>query len=205
MGPCIFIVVLPLDKDLKEKYDVKYVRPDKHIQYSSSLSIEEDLLCSLASIASTDKTGKEIKKLVMFVATFIDKVPQMDRQKKLDNIEALIKGTDAYNRGMIVCTPDTRNVFTINNASDDEAEEDAKKIRAAFKKFAEGFKVPTPYSWLIFSILVQDNKYGSVICYKTCFELAQDCGIKDEREFEAALQFLHRQTGIPHYYKEPSA
>ena len=26
--------------------------------------------------------------------------------------------------------------------------------------------------------------------------------LKDERKFEAALQFLHRQTGIPHYYKE---
>ena len=207
VGPCIFIVVLPLDKDLTEKYEVEYVRPEKHMQYSSHLSMEEDLLCSLATIASTkceDKTGKKIKKLVMFVVTFIDKVPQMERQKKLDNIEALVKGTDAYNQGMIVCTPDARNVFTLNNTSDDEAEEDAKKIRAAFQKFAEGFKVPSPYSWLIFSILVQDNKYGSVMCYKTCFELAQDCGIRDEREFEAALQFLHRQTGIPHYYKEPS-
>ena len=206
VGPCIFIVVLPLDKDLKEKYEVIYVRPETHMQYSSSLSIEEDLLCSLASIASTkneDKTGKAIKKLVMFVATFIDQVPHMDRQKKLDNIEALVKGTDAYNQRMIVCTPDNRNVFTLNNTSDYEAKEDAKKICAAFQKFAEGFKVPTPYSWLVFSILVQDNKYGSVMCYKTCFELAQDCGIKDEREFEAALQFLHRQTGIPHYYKEP--
>ena len=66
--------------------------------HSSSLSMEEDLLCSLASIASTkyeDKTGKEVKQLVMFVATFIDKVPQMDHQKKLDSIEALVKRTDA--------------------------------------------------------------------------------------------------------------
>ena len=208
VGPCIFIVVLPLDKDLKEKYEVKYVRPEKHMEtYSSSLSMEEDLLCSLASIASTkyeDETGNEIKQLVMFVATFIDKVPQTDRQKKLDNIEALVKGTDAYKQGMIVCTLDNQNVFTMNNASDDEAEEDAKKIRAAFQRFAEDFKVPTPYSWLIFSILVQDNKYGSVMYYKTCFELAQDCGIKDTKEFEVALQFLHRQTGILHYYKEPS-
>ena len=208
VGPCVFIIVLPLDKDLKEKYNVKYVRPEKHMEtYSSSLSMEEDLLCSLASIASTKyegKTGKEIKQLVMFVATFIDKVPQMDRQKRLDNIEALVKGTDAYKQSMIVCTLDNRNVFTMNNASDDEAEEDAKKIRAAFQRFAEDFKVPTPYSWLIFSILVQDNKYGSVICYKRCFELAQDCGIKDIKEFEVALQFLHRQTGILHYYKDPS-
>ena len=95
VGPCIFIVVLPLNKDLKEKYEVEYVRPEKHMKtYSSSLSMEEDLLCSLASIASTkyeDETGKKVKKLVMFVATFIDKVPLMERQKKLDNIEALFK------------------------------------------------------------------------------------------------------------------
>ena len=75
VGPCVFIIVLPLDKDLKEKYKVKYVRPKKHMQtYSSSLSMEEDLLCSLATIASTkyeDETGKEVKQLVMFVATFI--------------------------------------------------------------------------------------------------------------------------------------
>ena len=43
--------------------------------------------------------------MVMFVATFIDNVPLRDCQKKLDNIEALVKGTDAYNLGMIVCTP----------------------------------------------------------------------------------------------------
>ena len=60
---------------------------------------------------------------------------------------------------------------------------------------------------MIFGILVQDNEYGndgSVICYKTCFKLAQGCGIKDKREFEAALQFLHRKTGILHYHKQPS-
>ena len=32
VGPCVFIIVLPLDKDLKEKYKVKYVRPKKHMQ-----------------------------------------------------------------------------------------------------------------------------------------------------------------------------
>ena len=208
VGPCIFIVVLPLDKDLKKRYKVDYVRPGKQEYiptYSSSL--QEDLMRSLASIASTKYKNKDERPMVMLVATFIDQVPPKDRQAKLDYIEALIKGTDAYNQGMIVCTPDTRNVFTINNASDDEAEKDATKVRAAFDKIAERFEVPTPWSWLIFSILVQHNKNGNdggVVGYETCFELAQGCGIKDEREFEAALQFLHRKTGILHYYKEPS-
>ena len=220
VGPCIFIVVLPLDKDLKKRYKVDYVKPgnQEHMQtYFSSLTMEEDLMRSLASIVSTkytNKDGKEVKPMVMLVATFIDRISLKDRQAQLDAIEALIKETDAYNQDMIVCTPDTENVFTINNASDDQAEIDARKIRAAFNKTAKKFEVCTPWSWLIFGILVSHNKNGnenneyendgSVICYKTCFELAQDCGIEDEREFEAALQFLHKQTGILHYYKEPS-
>ena len=216
VGPCIFIVVLPLDRDLKQKYEVDYVRPGKqeHMQtYSSSLTMEEDLMRSLASIASTkyrNRYGKEVDPMVMFVATFIDKVPLEVHQTKLESIEALIKGTDAYKQVKIVYVPntsDTQMVFTMNNASDEAAEKDAKKMRAAFEKIAEYFEVPTPSSWLIFSILVQHNEYGNdggVVGYETCLELAKDCGIKNESEFEAALQFLHRQTGILHYYKQPS-
>ena len=211
VGPCIFIVVLRLDKDLNQKYQVDYVRPEnqKHMpNYSASLTMQEDLMRSLASIASTKcKNEEKVKSRVMLVATFIDKVPPNVCKGRLAAIEALIKETDSYKQGMIVCTFDKSNVFTINNASAVEAEKDATKIRAAFEMIAKDFKLSTPWSWLIFSILVQHNEYGndaSVICYETCFKVAQDCGIKKEKDFEAALQFLHRQTGILHYYKEPS-
>ena len=211
VGPCIFIVVLRLDKDLNQEYQVDYVRRgnQKHMpNYSASLTMQEDLMRSLASIASTKcKNEEKVKSRVMLVATFIDKVPPNVRKARLAAIEALIKETDSYTQRMIVCTFDKSNVFIINNASAVEAEKDAANIRAAFEMIARDFKLSTPWSWLIFSILVQHNEYGndaSVICYKTCFELAKGCGIKDEREFEAALQFLHRQTGILHYYKEPS-
>ena len=211
VGPCIFIVVLPLNRDLRKKYKVDYVRPGKQEcmpTYSSSLTMQEDLMRSLASIASTkckNKDGKEVEPMVMFVATFIDEIPPEDLQEKLNEIKALIiKETDAHSRVNIVYVPDTSNtrmVFTMNNASDDAAEKDAKKIRAAFEEIAKYFEVPTPWSWLIFSILVQ-HEYGSVIDYEKCFELARGCGIKSEMELEAALKFLHRQTGILHYYKD---
>ena len=42
-----------------------------------------------------------------------------------------------------------------------------------------------------------------VISRQECFEVAKECGIHNETEFEAALQFLHRQTGVLYYYKEP--
>ena len=88
VGPCVFFVILPLDKDLNSKYKVEYVRPheEKCMQYYiSSLTVQEDFVRSLASIACTkykDKDGNEVKPRVMLVTTFKDKVPlEEDRQK----------------------------------------------------------------------------------------------------------------------------
>ena len=103
VGPCVFFAVFPLNKSLEEKYEVEYVKPDerKYIKkYSSSLTVQEDILRSLARIASTkykDKDGNEVKPRVMLVATFKDKVPEEEvRQKRLKELQDLIKETDAY-------------------------------------------------------------------------------------------------------------
>ena len=115
----------------------------------------------------------------------------------------LIKETDVFHQDMVVFASETQMVFTINNLSE-EAENDAQKVRDAFQKIAKHFVVPTPYPWLIFGILIQhEYRNDSVICYNKCFKVAQECGIHSEIEFEAALQFLHKQTGILHYYREP--
>ena len=209
VGPCVFFVVFPLDKDMTKEYKVEYMRPDEQKCmkiYTSSFNLQDDLMRSLASIASTkykNKDGKEVKPRVLLVATFIDKVPLEDRQTKLDYIEAVVKETDVYHQDMVIFASETQMVFTINNVSE-EAENDAQKVRDVFQKIAKHFAVPTPYPWLIFGILVQ-HEYGndSVIDYKKCFKVAQECGIHSETEFGAALQFLHKQTGILHYYQEP--
>ena len=210
VGPCVFFVVFPLNKSLNEKYDVEYVKLDgqKCIKkYSSSLTVQEDILRSLASIASTkykDKDGNDVKPRVMLVATFKDKVPVEVRQKRLKELQGLIRKTDAYRQGMIVDAAETQMVFTINNVSNEEAEEASKEIRDAFQIIADGFKVRTPSPWLIFGILVQHvHANDSVISKQQCFKVAKECGIRSELEFEAALQFLHKQTGILHYYMEP--
>ena len=212
VGPCIFFVVFPLDKDLKGKYEVEYVRPNEQKcmqKYLSSLTLQEDLLRSLASIASTkykDKDGIDVIPRVILVATFKDKVPQEeDRQRRLKELQDLVKETDTFRQGMIVDASETQMVFTINNASEEESEKDAKEIRYAFHKLSDCFKVHTPSSWLIFSILVQ-HLYAedSIISKKECFEVAWECGIHDALEFEAALEFLHKQTGVLHYYTEPT-
>ena len=141
----------------------------------------------------------------MLVTTFKDKVPlEEDRQRKLKKLEALVKETDAFCRGIIVDAFENQMVFTISNVSDEESARDTKEIRDAFQIIANGFHVDMPPPWLFFSILVQhEYANNSVISRQECFEVAKECGICDETEFEAALQFLHRQTGVLHYYKEP--
>ena len=208
-GPCVFFVVLPLHKEMMEKYKVEYVRSDQCMKtYISSFSLQEDLMRSLASIAATkceDKDGNKVTPMVMLVATFVDQVPEKNRQKKLDYIKALVKKTDAYRLKMIVEASESQMVFTINNISDEESKSDAQKIRDAFQNLAQHFEVPTPYPWLVFSILVQHiHGHESVISKEDCFEVAQKCGIHSKEDYLAALQFLHKQTGVLHYYNKPS-
>ena len=104
---------------------------------------------------------------------------------------------------MIVDASQTQMVFTTNNASDEEAEKDAEKIRDACQKIAAYFEVSTPYPWLIFNILLQHLYVKDSVVHKDeCIKVAQECGIHSE----TALQFLHKQTGVFQYYKlkEPS-
>ena len=158
----MFFVVLPLNKELNEQYKVEYMRPDKQKymqKYLSSLTVQEDLMRSLASIACTkykDKDGKQVKPRVMLIATFKDKVPLEEyRRRKLKDLEALVKETDAFRQGMIVDASETQMVFTINNVSDEESVRDTKEMRDAFQVIADDFHVSMPSPWLFFSILVQ--------------------------------------------------
>ena len=139
VGPCVFFVVFPLDKDLKKKYEVEYVRPHEEKcmrEYLSSLTIQEDIMRSFASIAYTkykDIHGKEVKPRVLLVATFKDNVPEKDRQRRLKELQDMVEETDAYRQGMIVDAYETQMVFTINNLSDDESEKDARKYVMLFR------------------------------------------------------------------------
>ena len=155
VGPSVFFVVFRLDQDLNEKYEVEYVRSDKKIHKSiSSLTVQEDLMRTLASIASTkylDISGKEVKPKVILVATFKDKVPhEEDCQRKLQQIQDLVQETDVFRDGMIVDASETQMVFTINNISDEEAEIDAQKIRHAIQKLVMTLRSPLlPRGWFL--------------------------------------------------------
>ena len=49
VGPCVFFVVLPLNKELNEKYKVEYMRPDNQKYYRNifPVALFKKTLCDL--------------------------------------------------------------------------------------------------------------------------------------------------------------
>ena len=65
VGPCVFFIVLPLNRNLKDKYEVEYVRPDEQKymrKYLSSLTVQEDLCAPLQALPSPSTRIKTIMK-----------------------------------------------------------------------------------------------------------------------------------------------
>ena len=76
-----------------------------------------------------------------------------DRLHEIDSaLQAAVKGTEAYPKGMIQFASESRLILAINNLS--EGEEDVQQIRAAVERIGrqgDKYRVRTPFSWLMFS------------------------------------------------------
>jgi len=209
-GPSVFFIVFRLDQNLESRYKVEYVRSDEEMEpYYSSLTVQEDILRSFASIASTKCKDTQVK--VFLIGTFKDAVTHEVGQERIKKLQDLIESIDYYST--VVHASETQMVFTIDNKNDEQAEKDVQMIYDSFEKITSNYEVPIPFSWLIFSILLAGGqpefqqllpalKEGPVVRKAACFELAQVCGIDSEEEFEAVLSFLHTRTGVLRHYKE---
>lgn len=220
-GPSVFFIVFRLDQNLESRYKVEYVRSDEEMKpYYSSLTVQEDILRSFASIVSTKCKDTQVK--VFFVGTFKDAVTHEVGQERIKKLQDLIESTHIKSTDIestdcstvdVVYASETQMVFTIDNKNDEQAEKDVQMIYDSFEKITSNYEVPVPFTWLIFSILLAGGqpefqqllpalKEGPVVRKAACFELAQVCGIDSEEEFEEVLSFLHTRTGVLHYYRE---
>ena len=163
IGPSLFIIVLPLDKDLHTKYVVEYQHPNGGIMtpYTTSLTSREAVLQSLATISSVGsftKTvdGKQVhvKPKALFVGTHRDQLASREQFLAIDQeLQELIKTTDAYRDGLIEFASEEQLILPINNLSEDDG--DVKAIRAVVERVGKrgsDYQVRTPYPTLIFSI-----------------------------------------------------
>ncbi len=218
-GPSVFFVTIPLNFNLHERYTVRYQYPNGTEEtYLSSVTLMDEILQTLATIAALDCTGpqleevnhKPVKPKIFFVGTHKDQlvpVPESsadDIIQKIDReLQDSIKQTSLYEQDSIEYAEGTdRLMFTVNNHDKDDC--DFQKIRSALQRMVDRrkeFTISCPCSWLVFSLILRaKHKSRQVLSYNECFTVAQSCGISSRVELNRALLFIHHRLGLVRYF-----
>ena len=209
-GPSVYFLTFPLHKSLNIKCSVEYQHPDGRsiIPFEASCTTKEILLSSLASIASTRsysklEDGKPVTPKVLFIATHKDKLgSEQDLQKIDQELQEVVKSTDAYKEEMIVFCSKKRMVFALDNTSEDD--KDIQQVRDAVERLglqSDDYKIRTPHTWMLFAVTLR-HLPGRVLSIEDCMKIAKECGIKKRKELDDALWFLHHNVGIVRYFQE---
>ena len=209
-GPSVYFLTFPLHKGLNEKIPVEYQHPSGRsiIPFEASCTTKEILLSSLASIASTRsyiklEDGKPVTPKVLFIATHKDKLgSEQDLQKIDQELQGVVKSTDAYKDKMIVFCSEKQMVFALDNTSDDD--KDIQQVRDAVERLglqSDDYKIQTPHTWMMFAITLR-HLPGRVLSIEDCMKIAKECGIKKRKELDDALWFLHHNVGIVRHFQE---
>ena len=209
-GPSVYFLTFPLHKGLNEKCPVEYQHPDGRsiIPFEASCTTKEILLSSLASIASTRSyikldDGKPVTPKVLFIATHKDKLgSEQDLQKIDQELQDVVKSTNAYKEEMIIFCSKSQMVFAVDNTSDDDM--DIQQVRDAVERLglqSDDYKIQTPHTWMLFAVTLR-HLPGRVISIDDCMKVAKDCGIKKRKELDDALWFLHHNVGIIRHFQE---
>ena len=211
-GPSLFFLVFPLHLELNERFQVKYITSHGKatVPYKAGLTVQEMLLQSLATIASTSVFrmvgGKKvvIQPNIFLIATHKDLVSEEHIHQVDITLQEVVKSTEAYKDGMVQFGSECQMIIAVNNLS--QGQEDVQQIRAAVERIGkrgDDYRVKTPFSWLMFSNIMQQMK-SPVVKYDQCFSVAQQCGIDTCEEMNDALRFLHENVGVVRYYHDVS-
>ena len=212
-GPSIFFVTFPLHCDLYQPYEVQYIVPDGQTKaYQSNATLREELLQTLATINALDYASKyesdseSTKPMVFFIGTHKDQLLEPQTVEKKDKeLQKVIRQTSLFCQRSIQFAqqqPTQKLMFAVNNFSPDDSE--FQKIRSTVQQTVErreDFTVKCPYSWLIFSHILQaKQKTNQVLSFEECLSIAQECGISDRGELNQALTFIYLRLGLVRYY-----
>ena len=127
---------------------------------------------------------------------------EQDLQKIDQELQEVIKKTDAYKEEMIVFCSEKRMVFALDNTSDDD--KDIQQVRDAVEQLglqSDDYKIRTPRTWMLFAVTLR-HLPGRVLSIEDCMKIAKECGIKKRKELNDALWFLHHNIGIVRHFQE---
>jgi len=124
-GPSLFFLMFRLDLELNSRYQVEYINSSGRsiVPYEAGLTMQETLLQSLSTIASTSivrRVGNKTVNIVpsvFFVGTHKDLVSD-EHLLQIDNtLQAVVKRTDAYREGMVQFASESRLILAVDNLS----------------------------------------------------------------------------------------
>ena len=210
-GPAINLLVFKLTEDLRSRYKIIYRSPTGESKpYETSLTHEEVIFRSLASIAclrqntigwNFDKAPIEdmSEPVAFLIATHRDQV----EENKVNEINQQLrikveKSSHLFDSNLVQFSELDQVIFPLDTPND---EEEIKYLRSILHSvISERFhELQIPASWCTLSLKLRKSK-RKLFKYDTCFQLAQECGIKDKEEFHNALWYLHHRVGIIMYY-----
>lgn len=209
-GPSFFYYVFRADQNLYCKFPVEYLHSsgESMVPFEANITNREAILQFLASIASLGVLSKPEGKSgplprVLFIATHIDRLKSEDEIANIDQeLQKIVKGTQAYRDGIIVFGSESRMLLAVNNLAEDDT--DFQKVRSVVERVVTGnddYLINVPYTWSLFSVTIQHHP-DPVIAYETCLEVGRECGITTPEEMNHCLWFLHHQTGTLRFFND---
>ena len=208
-GPSIFIFVFRIDLNFQSKFHIEYRKGESESinSYTSSITTEEALLQSLASVYAIDTPGKGIvkthKPLVFIVGTHKDQLGSSADVRIAELNQYIITLIEENGFQDLVLYADKSKgeiFFSVDNTSD--SDDDFKLIRSRVNSLVyhrkEFFTIDYPISYLLLCLDLQNVK-KSIITLDEFKFLAAKHGIEGDDVFHL-LHFLHLRIGIVRYY-----
>ena len=212
-GPAINLLVFKLTEDLRSRYYITYRSPTtgESQPYETSLTHEEVIFCSLASIACLRQNtigwsfkespiDDDSESAAFLIATHRDQVSHSKVTEVNEQLKANIQNSDLFHENLVqFATPDLL-IYPIDTKTDQKEIEDMRNMlhKVISNKF---HNFPIPLSWCALSVKLKKAR-SSLHNIDSCYELALECGITDKDDFMFALWFLHHRVGSIMYYPE---
>ena len=218
IGPGLYLLFVNMEWNLKKKFKMCYqhklgmtTTPEE-----SHITLEEMLLSTLSSISCSSASAKRLrsdevsnnsdlsevlessKSVVYIVGTHKDKVTQEQVNQLDTELQAVIRGTDFFDKGLVRFWSDGKLIVPVDNMSGgvEELKEIKIFLEAAMEKHFKKLKIPAV--WLLFSLCFRETE-GRTASIERAFSLSSEFNMSVE-ETNVALWFLHHHAGVLMYF-----